>query len=197
MPSEVFSVFWSWLRDTSPGQATFIGSVFGFLALLGGAWANAWFNRRRDDRLRREEQRAVATALRAELAGCRSALLTNSQELKKGGAEHFVTPDLAHAIRIMPHMIPKFGLLDEETIDKVANAYLAIEEHGGRLLLFGERLVDPASAQPAAGKAQPGTRRLMSIPEDKTREAIAINTGVAGAIGEAIDRLDVFLRSLR
>jgi len=33
---EVFSGFWQWLHDTSPGQATFIGSVFGFLALLGG-----------------------------------------------------------------------------------------------------------------------------------------------------------------
>jgi hypothetical protein len=68
---EMFSGFWQWLHDTSPGQATFIGSVFGFLALLGGAWANASFNRKREDRLRREEQRGVATALRAELAGCR------------------------------------------------------------------------------------------------------------------------------
>jgi hypothetical protein len=39
-----------WLPDTSPGQATFLGSVFGFLALLSGAWANASFNRKRDDR---------------------------------------------------------------------------------------------------------------------------------------------------
>jgi hypothetical protein len=42
MPEWALS-FWQWLHDTSPGQATFLGSVFGFLALLGGAWANASF----------------------------------------------------------------------------------------------------------------------------------------------------------
>jgi hypothetical protein len=136
--------FWQWLHTASQGQATFVGtltgSFFGLVALLLGALFNAHLNRRRDDRLRSEEQRGVATALRAEFAGCRGALLTNSQELKKGDAVQFVTPDFVHAIRIEPHMIPKLGLLDEETIDKVANAYLAIEEHGGRLLLLGGAL---------------------------------------------------------
>ena len=94
----------------------------GLVALLLGALFNAHLNRRRDDRLRREEQRAVATALRAELAGCRQALLSNSELLKKEGYltpdMNFMTPDLVHAIRIMPHMIPKLGLLDQETIRK-------------------------------------------------------------------------------
>jgi hypothetical protein len=65
----MLSDLWQWLHDTSPGQATFLGSVFGFLALLCGAWVNAGFNRRRDDRLRSEDRSAVAVALRAELAG--------------------------------------------------------------------------------------------------------------------------------
>jgi hypothetical protein len=65
---EAPSVFWQWLHETTPGQATFLGSVFGFLALLCGAWANASFNRRRDDRLRRLDQRAMAVALKTELA---------------------------------------------------------------------------------------------------------------------------------
>jgi hypothetical protein len=38
----MLSDFWQWLHDTSPGQATFLGSVFGFFALLGGALFNAW-----------------------------------------------------------------------------------------------------------------------------------------------------------
>jgi hypothetical protein len=54
--------------SATPGQATFLAQCF--FALLGGALFNAWLNRRRDNWLRREEQRAVATALRAELAGC-------------------------------------------------------------------------------------------------------------------------------
>jgi hypothetical protein len=218
----MLSDFWQWLHDTSPGQATFLGSVFGFLALLCGAWANASFNRRRDDRLRREEQRGLATVLRAELAGCRGALLGNAEQIEKINknrrARIFLTPDLAHSIRIMPHMIPKFGLLDEETVDKVANAYLAVEQHSEELLLLGARLVDPerVSAEEAqlaeeaqsAGEAQSaeeaqsetrasGRRRLMSFSPDKAPQVIALNSRHAEAIKEAIDRLDEFLRGLR
>ena len=51
-------------------------------------------------------------------------------------------PDLAHSIRIMPEMVSKFGLLDEETIDQVTNAYLAVEQHSEQLLLlYGALLV--------------------------------------------------------
>jgi len=199
---------WDWLRGLTQGQASFLGSMVGALtgliALLLGALFNAHLNRRRDDRLRREEQRAVATALRAELAGFRRTLLTNIQELKKTGSTPGarVMPELVQSIRIMPHMIPKLGLLDEETIDKVASAYSAIDEHGDMMLLFGGRLVDPERESPAAGKPQAGeetrrtgSRRLVSVSADYVPQAIAINESVAEAIREAIDRLDVFLRS--
>jgi hypothetical protein len=60
----LISGFWQWLEDASQGQATFIGSLIGssigLIALLLGALFNAHLNRRRDDRLRREEQRATA-----------------------------------------------------------------------------------------------------------------------------------------
>jgi hypothetical protein len=183
----MFSGFWQWLHDTSPGQATFIGSVFGFLALLGGAWANASFNRKRDDRLRREEQRGVATALRAELAGCRRALLTNAEKLKDPQAGTFLMPDLAHSIQIMPEMVSKFGLLDEETIDQVTNAYLAVEQHSEQLLLlYGARLVDPERVarlvdpeRVSAGEAQPAGetratagRRLMLLSAERPRREL-------------------------
>jgi hypothetical protein len=200
----MLSPFWSWLHDTSPGQATFLGALIGFLALLGGALFNAWLNRRRDDRLRREEQRGVATALRAELAGCRRALLTNAEQLNKDRRPGtFLMPDLAHTIRIMPETISKFGLLDEETIDKVANAYLAVEQHSEQLLLLhGARLVDPERV--SAGEVQPageirasGSRRLMSLSADKAPQVIALNKQHAETIQEAVDRLDVFLRGLR
>jgi hypothetical protein len=137
----------------------------------------------------------VAAALRAELAGFRRDLLTNIQALEKGGptpGARAVMSDLAHAVRIGPHMIPKLGLLDEETIDKVVNAYLAIDQHGDMMLLFGGRLFDPL----AAGEAQPairatGSRRLVAVSADYVPQAIAINKRVAEPIQEAIDRLDM------
>jgi hypothetical protein len=73
---------WQWLHDLSPGQATFLGWVVGFVTLVGGALLNSWLNRKRDDRLRREDQRAVATALRAELAGFRRVLNSNNENLE-------------------------------------------------------------------------------------------------------------------
>src|SRR5262245_28800996 len=137
--------WWPWLGGISQSQATFLGWVVGVVTLVGGALVNAHLNRKRDDRLRREEQRTVATALRAELAGCRRALLTNAELLKQDRRTGtFLMPDLVQAILIMPHMIPKFGLLDEETIDKVTNAYLAVQQHSEQLLLeVGVHLVDP------------------------------------------------------
>jgi hypothetical protein len=167
----MLSSLWQWLYDTSPGQATFLGSVFGFFALLGGALFNAWLNRRRDNWLRREEQRGVATALRAELAGCRRALLTNAQQLKDPQAGTFLMPDLAHSIRIMPEMVSKFGLLDEETIDQVTNAYLAVEQHSEQLLLlYGARLVDPERVlerRPVRLRSAPSCRRHLPDLEQR------------------------------
>ena len=61
-----------WLEDLSGGAANFVGSftgaAVGLIAILIGALFNAHLNRRRDDRLRRLEARAAATALRAELS---------------------------------------------------------------------------------------------------------------------------------
>jgi hypothetical protein len=99
--------FWLWLQTASQGQATFLGTLagssIGLFALLAGALFNAWLNRRRDDWLRRQEQRGVATALRAELAGCKQALLTNAEKMNKDRrTATFLMPDLVHAIRIMP-----------------------------------------------------------------------------------------------
>ena len=67
---------WGWVGDLGQGQATVLGLVGGFFTLVAGALINAGLNRRRDDRLRREDQRAVATALRAELEGLRRISVT-------------------------------------------------------------------------------------------------------------------------
>jgi hypothetical protein len=141
--------WWDWLGTLSQGQAAFLGSLvgalFGLLALLLGALFNAHLNRKRDDRLRTEERRSAAVALRAELAGSRDTLLKNSEAAKEGGS--FTMPDFAQSIRIMPHMIPKLGLFDQETIERVAEAYLAIERHGEGLFLLGGRLDERDTAE--------------------------------------------------
>src|SRR5712672_3531284 len=78
---------WEWLSGLSGGAATFIGSLtgslIGLLALLAGALFNAHLNRRRDDRLRKDETRAIATAIQAELLGIHRTLVDNATDLKK------------------------------------------------------------------------------------------------------------------
>jgi len=141
--------WWDWLGTLPQGQATFLGSFVGLFALLVAALVNAHLNRRRDDRLRAEERRSVGTALRAELAGFKDTLVENSETLSHAQEDHgafFLLPELARSIRIWPHMIPKLGIFDQETIGRVTDAYLVMEQYGERLLLLGGRLVDPTGA---------------------------------------------------
>jgi hypothetical protein len=187
--------FWQWLHDASQGQAAFLGSLtgsaIGLIALLLGALFNAHLNRKRDDRLRREEQRSVATALKAELAGFNRTLLTNSEALKKEtNSPEFLLPDLARSIRIMPQMVSKFGLLDQKTIESVAPAYSALEHYGENLLAIGghvEDLVTPGT----------GNRRLVSVPANNAPRVIEMISGVLDLIQKAIAQLNVFVGSIR
>src|SRR5687767_2706926 len=99
---------WQWLQGLSGGAAQAVGSAIGagigLIALLLGALFNAHLNRRRDDRLRHEERRGVATALRAELAGLARTLEENAKLLQdpRGG---FITPDVSHSVRVMPQVV--------------------------------------------------------------------------------------------
>jgi hypothetical protein len=124
--------------------------------------------------------------LRTELAGCRQLLIRNSEEAKQGGFQSFTMPDFAHSLQIMPHMIPKVGLFDMETIERVAEAYLAIERHGEGLFLLGgsldERVPD---------------KRLVRLSADKAPAVIALNSAVSEVLDKAITQLDASLRTRR
>jgi hypothetical protein len=205
---------WNWLGNLSQGQASFLGSLVGafvgLFALLLGALFNAHLTRKRDDRLRAEERRSVATALRAELAKCRDALLRNSEKLREPTTGFFLVADLAHAIQIWPHMIPKLGLFDQETIARVTDAYLAVEQYCDMLLLSGGRLIDPkrlihpesiaiseAGEASEAEKTRSTNGRLISLSADKAPRVIQIHSAVSEAIESAIVQLDTSLRIKR
>ena len=184
--------FWDWLRDLSQGQASFLGSLtgaaVGLIALLLGALFNAHLNRRRDDRLRREDQRAVAIALRSELEGLRRILNDNAEDVKQKGLkpdEELLVADVASAIRIMPEMVSKLGLLDGTTIiSAVVKAYSVVEEYCVRLLLLGGKLREDLTPH----------RKLVALPPRNVPDLIRLNTVTAEVIEEAIVQLDRFLR---
>ena len=70
--------FIEWVNTLSPNAAQFLGAVVdvggGLTAILIGVLANAALNRRRDDRLRDIEGRAVAAAIRGELSSMKISI---------------------------------------------------------------------------------------------------------------------------
>jgi hypothetical protein len=181
--------FWDWLASLPQGSASFVGtltgSTLGLFALLVGALFNAHLNRKRDDKLRKKEARALAVALRAELAGKSRNLLDNAKRLEEQKGEgHFLVPDIAQSLRIMPSLTDKLGLLDEETIVAVLDAYVVMEQYCERLIISGGKLMD----------GLPGNRRLVSVDPTLFKRLRGGNLGVNDVIEKAIKRLDSYLR---
>lgn len=183
--------FFLWLQGLSPGPASFLGSftgaAIGLFALLIGALFNAYLYRRRDDRLRRVEARAAAAALRAELTGINQALMQNianteTQRPPPGGG--YYVPDLSQGIRAYPHVLPKIGLFDSETIQLVLVAYTVVEQHCEVLAAWGG--TQAANA--------PIGRRAIYMPAQHAEHLGTIDRKTSEYVQSAITELDRFLR---
>ena len=84
-------------------------------------------------------------------------------------------------------MVPKFFLLDQETIQSVIDAYAMVEEHYRKLLILGGRLQPHLTS---------GTeRRVVWLPADKAPTIMKINASLSKAIQKAIANLDVYCRA--
>ena len=182
--------FFLWLQSLSPGSASFLGSFagasLGLVALLIGALFNAHLCRRRDDKLRRLEARAAATALKAELSGINQALMQNianteTQRPPSGGG--YYVPDLSQGIRAYPHVLPKIGLFDPETIQLVLVAYAVVEQHCEVLAAWGG--TQAANA--------PIGRRAIYMPVQHVEHLGTINRKTQEYVQSAITKLDGFL----
>jgi hypothetical protein len=136
----MFTEFWKWFAALPPSSASFLGTLtgsgLGLIALLIGALFNAHLNRKRDDRLRKGDARAVTSALKAELSGIRESLMRNADSLDKPDGD-FVAPDIVHSVRVMPVLLPKLGLLDVETTRDVIGIYVSIDQYCEALIMQG------------------------------------------------------------
>jgi hypothetical protein len=90
----------------------------------------------------------------------------------------------------MPEMVSKLGLLDQETIVSVVDAYVVLEQYYEKLLLLGGDLEKQLTAPN-------GHRRLVRVPPGKAPSIIATNRGLLDVIGKAITKLDAFLKRIR
>jgi hypothetical protein len=177
----------AWLAALTEREASFLGSfvgpAVGLIALVLGALFNAHLNRRRDDRLRKEERRATAAALKAELVSMRKVLTENADVL--GDTENaFLVPDLAESIRILPAMLPKMGVFDPITVQAVIEAYTVLEQYADRLLLIGGVVTENL----------PMRKKTLALAKGQARHVKAINHGFAETVTTAIDLLDAYLK---
>ena len=178
---------WNWLESLEGGAANFIGSftgaVVGLVAIVIGALFNAHLNRQRDDRLKGADARAIAAALKAELEGIDKSLLYNADDLKdvKG---NFTVPDLAHQVRIMPHLLSKLGLLnDSNTIEQIIGTYVVIDQYLEKLTMLGGKMVD----------LMPSHRRVVYVPGERAESVAKINRNLSVMIRGTIGKLDEHL----
>lgn len=149
-----------------------------------GALFNAHLNRRRDDRLRREDAKATATALRAELSAIRATLLRNAEVLDNRPASETaatVGPDLSHQVRVLPAILSKLTLLEGTTIQSVMDAYAVIEQHSELVLLLG------------AIQQERGTRRQIIIPATQANRVAELNRNTANQIDQTLTLLTTFI----
>jgi hypothetical protein len=183
----MFANFFGWLNQQPQGTASFLGtlagSTLGFLALLAGALFNAHLNRRRDDRLREHERRALATALYAELQLIREMFLSNCESLRKpvaGENAGFVLPP--PVVKFMPELTGRIGFLSPETIKTVMGAYLVIEQTRRELLTLG------------AKPARDSQNDQLFLPNNHAPMVLMMLTSKADYIGKALAALEPYLK---
>jgi hypothetical protein len=187
----MWTSFWDWLAALPQSSASFVGtltgSALGLIALLLGALFNAHLNRKRDDNLRDVDRIGAASALHAELSGVHRTLLENAKALMDKppvSGQGFMVPDLNHSVQVFSHMLPKIGLLRADTIRKVMDAYVLIEQYGEGLILLG------GTIQPN----MPEHRCLIFMDAGEAKSVVAINKVRAELIKEAIDALGPYLK---
>jgi len=183
--------FWDWLGKLPPGSASFVGTftgwALGLIALVIGALVNASFNRGRDNKLRDEDRTGLASTLLAELSGIYDTMIDNAKDLrakKIAEDEIFVVPDLSLSRQIFPHMLPKIGLLDTDTIRKVITAYVLVGQYPEALVLLG-------------GKPQenmPKDRQLFSLDGSRAKSVAVMTETRAEKVKVAIDALVPYLK---
>lgn len=165
---------WQQIVALPPGVATFMGTLagssLGLLAILLGALFNAHLNRARDDRLRAEEARSIRGALLGELIGIRDGFNNMASTLEKKASDtndsedSFLVPDISASVRVMPPLLPKFGLLSPEVVRQVIDIYVVIEQFRPTLLLV-KGTFDPDSHSKRGHHVQMPNKRAGVVSE--------------------------------
>jgi len=136
-----FDAIWLFLQSMNEGTGAMLGSFFGLLVILVGAFLNAELNRNRDDRLLANERASIAAALKSEVEfialSCQikgSLIQTKLEDHLKDERDdsaHFLKDHLPPFARyvIFDSISHKIGLFGIEASSEISHLYNAVYEY--------------------------------------------------------------------
>ncbi len=181
----VLTNYWDALAAIPDNIAAFLGALsgagFGLLAILLGAFYNAELNRRRDDRLRNQEARAIATALRAELAH----LIAEALERWKAMGIRY-----SAKVELRPAHVASFELPPKLVFANNAHRLGDLGDAAARGVVSAHGLAENLRTMVAAARAKTAETVLSDSLLESIWKGLAV---VAEVAAEATNALDDFL----
>jgi hypothetical protein len=183
-----------WLSSLRGGAAALVGAVAvaGILlvAVMLAVLYNARQTRLRDSRLRAQEAKALATALKSELTHIAKALREHILYLKDQPTSErgYSAPDLQRSTRIFPHTLDKLSLLDGDTLQAVLGAYTLVDE-------FKAQIVAIVGTDLAKELENKGV--IVKLPSNMTPQIVSASDRVIKIIEVALGYLDGYVKKKR
>jgi hypothetical protein len=183
-----------WLSSLRGGAAALVGAVAvaGILlvAVMLAVLYNARQTRLRDSRLRAQEAKALATALKSELTHIAKALREHILYLRDTPSSErgYCAPDLQRSTRIFPHTLDKLSLLDGDTLQAVLGAYTLVDE-------FKAQIVAIVGTDLAKELENKGV--IVKLPSNMTPQIVSASDRVIKIIEVALGYLDGYVKKKR
>lgn len=158
---------------------TFFTGLLGFSGVIITMIVNARTQRNLEEQRIAHDRRTIKAALKAELEANRNTYQGRISQFSEGGSEHDALLPSRVVDDVYRTHLDKLGLLTEEEIEKVINAYLLIVELPYRLRI----LVGTNNVQGYQGE-------FIRLPADKVRVAKELHESFLPGIVAAIESID-------
>lgn len=172
------------MQSMSPQMAGFFGYFAGITGALAVVYIadfiNAYFKRKRDERLREDEMRAIASALSAELGAVQQTLRNLSEKWRNQKEAALIRTNLSPLINVFPQLGAKLALFPKDVMATIVKAYALIGDYESMLFLH------EVTPEPGLSSAK-GTL----VSPEKARIAAKVNDSMARRIQQAIDALAI------
>ncbi|MGR5389110.1 hypothetical protein [Vibrio crassostreae] len=157
---------------------TFVAGLIGFAGVMATIRANSNQQKKQLDEEKRQESRALRHTLIEELRLILDAYMSNMQDLDGPNLYPIAyIPSTPH-IHAFHQLVPKFGLLTTEEIEKTMRAYQLIQELPDKLRLF--QTMDESVHK----------YNFVAIDNDSRLHVVEVYDSMLSPVSQAIEALD-------